>query len=236
MGETDDRSRGVLPQLLNFFTSTYGIFTIIGIVIFIVLVIGLSRSSFLASLNNNETARGLITFLVVFTTVSIALILALYTLVSSVTGQDLKDRFGYGKEVLTALIGILGTILGFYFASSTQGTAREATRAELSPQALQVASVFISNENPKKGDTVVLSSFVSGGKPPYTYSISFNPPNIISPVTDRTSPDGVIKEEIKIPESVQKDTEFAFHITVKDSSGKSTMYDDKTKKILVKTQ
>src|SRR5262245_29034413 len=236
MAEIDGGDRSIRTQFFNFFTSTYGIFTIIGIVIFIIIVIGLSRSSFLISLNNNDTARGLITFLVVFTTVSIALILALYAIVSNVSDQDLKDRFGFAKEILTALIGILGTILGFYFASSTQGVTREATRTDLGiPQFLQVASAFVSNDNPKKGDTVGITSFVSGGKPPYIYLISFDPPNIISPIADKSSPDGVIKEEVKIPESIQKDTEFTFKIVIKDSSGKSAIYDEKTKKFLVKT-
>ena len=238
MGEPDERVRGVLPQLVGFFTSTYGIITILGFVVLIVIIFNLSRSNFINSLTDKETARGLITFLVVFTTVSIALILALYTLLSSITiREDLKDRFGYGKEVLTALIGILGTILGFYFASSTQEAPRESTRAGVNTaQTLQVSSAFVSNDNPKKEDTVQIYSFVSGGKPPYTYSISFSPPNIISPVVDRTSSDGGIKEEIKIPESIQNNTEFTFSITVKDSNGRSTIYDDKTKKFLVKTQ
>jgi amino acid transporter len=207
--------------------------------VIILLAVGLfsSDESLLKSLQSNENARGVITFLVVFTTVSIALVLALYAIVSERDDQQLKDRFGFAKEILTALIGIVGTILGFYFASSTQITTREAIRSELaSPQALQVASAFISNENPKKGDTVVLSSFVSGGKPPYVYSVSFSPPHIISPIADRTSPDGMIKEEVKVPESVQKDTEFTFKIAINDSSGKSSVYDDKTKMFLVKAQ
>jgi hypothetical protein len=238
MGEPGERGRDVLSQLISFFTSTYGIITILGFVVLIVIIFNISRSNFINSLTDKETARGLITFLVVFTTVAIALILALYTLLSSITvREDLKDRFGYGKEVLTALIGILGTILGFYFASSTQESPRDATRAVVSnTQTPQVSSAFISNDNPKKGDIVQIYSFVSGGKTPYTYSILFSPPSIISPIADRVSLDGGIKEEIKIPESVQENTELTFRITVKDSNGKSAIYDDRTKKFLVKTQ
>ena len=32
----------------------------------------------------------------------------------------LKERFDRGKEVLSLLIGIFGTIIGFYFGSATQ--------------------------------------------------------------------------------------------------------------------
>jgi hypothetical protein len=229
MGEPDERDRGVVSQLISFFTSTYGIITTLGFVVLIVIIFNLSRSNFIRSLTDKETARGLITFLVVFTTVAIALILALYTLLSSITvREDLKDRFGYGKEVLTALIGILGTILGFYFASSPAAVS--------TVQALQMSSAVIDNDTPKKGDIVHISSSVSGGKPPYTYSILFSPPNSISPIESKTSSDGSIKETIKIPESVQENTEFTFRIPVEDSNGNSTIYYDRTKKFRVKTQ
>ena len=62
-------------------------------------------------------ARGLITFLVVFATVSIAL-----TLVISLFYGDeehRKDRFQLGQQVLTVFIGILGTIMGFYYAEGS---------------------------------------------------------------------------------------------------------------------
>ena len=229
---------GAWSQFLRQLTISQVLFTLLGLAVFIALAAGIYSAGgvFLKSLQDTEVARGLITFLVAFTTVAIGLILALYAIVSS-SGSDLKDRFGFGKEILTALIGILGTILGFYFGSSTQSALKEAPRTELSRSpALQVAPVFISNENPKKGDTIVLSSFVSGGKPPYTYSISFTPPNVIGQVADKTSPDGTMKEEVKIPESIQKDTEFTFQIAIKDSSGKLATYDDKTKKVSVKAQ
>ena len=233
----NENGGGTWSQVLRQVTISQVIFALLGVAVIFALFYGIYSAGgvFLKSLQDTEVARGLITFLVAFTTVTIGLILALYAIVSS-SGPELKDRFGFGKEILTALIGILGTILGFYFGSSTQLAPREAPRTELSRSpALQVAPVFISNESPKKGDTIVLSSFVSSGKPPYTYSILFTP-NIISQVPDRTSPDGAIKEEIKIPESIQKDTEFTFQIVIKDSSGKLATYDDKTKKFLVKAQ
>jgi hypothetical protein len=219
-------------------TWTALIWSVFGIFVLGSLAYGLysSGGALLQSLRDTEVARGLITFLVVFTTVAIGLTLVLYPLVGS-DKEPLKDRIGFAKETFTALLGILGTILGFYFGSATRSALEEAPRAELSrSSALQVASVFISNENPKKGDTIVLSSFVSGGKPPYTYSISFTPPNVIEQVIDAMSSDGIIKQELKIPESIQEDTEFTFQIVIKDSSGELTTYDDKTKKFLVKAQ
>jgi hypothetical protein len=223
-GQNGNGSTGWLKQL----TVAQVLF---GAVIFAVLAIMVyalyhAGGGFLSSLQNLEIARGLITFLVVFTTVIIAIILVSYIATSTLESQDVKDRFGFGKEVLTALIGILGTILGFYFGQSTSTSA-----------ALQVAPVYISNASPKRGDAVVLYTVVSGGKAPYTYSISITP-DIISAVPEKPSMQGVIQEELKIPDSVpkDKDTKFAFQIVVKDSAGKTMTYSDPTKNFSVRAE
>ena len=198
-------------------------FAVLAIIVYALYHAG---GGFLASLQNLEIARGLITFLVVFTTIVIAIILVLYITTSTLSGDEVKNRFGFGKEVLTALIGILGTVLGFYFGQ----TATTST-------SLQVAPVYISNAIPKKGESVVLYSFVSGGKAPYTYSVSFKP-DIIPAIPDKQSEQGTIQETITVPDTMpkDKDTEITFEIAIKDSAGKSFVYADKTKKLTVKAE
>lgn len=66
-------------------------------------------------LTDSAKARGLITFCVAIVTVAIALILVFYVVFS--TSEDLKERFTFGKDVLMVFVGILGTIMGFYYGA-----------------------------------------------------------------------------------------------------------------------
>lgn len=110
--------------------------------------------TFLQLLQNTEISRGLITFLVALATVAIATILVIYAVTGNDDKERTKERFSQGKEVLTTLVGILGTVLGFYFGSAEKGAANDLALAEPHFQALQ------------------LTTHISGGSPPYRYSIS----------------------------------------------------------------
>lgn len=80
----------------------------------------------LQDLKETEVARGLITFLVTLTTVAIAITYAFYAMFggnddqNKFNGEILKERFTYGMPILTALIGVLGTVLGFYFGQAAR--------------------------------------------------------------------------------------------------------------------
>ncbi|MBV9241447.1 MAG: hypothetical protein JO314_05510 [Acidobacteria bacterium] len=71
-------------------------------------------------------ARGLITFLIVAATITIALLLVSFGLYSRTDEKDTefwKLKFSLSKDVLTAFMGILGTIMGFYYAEDRVSTA-----------------------------------------------------------------------------------------------------------------
>ena len=202
----------------------YLVFAVIAIAVLIFIVYSVSGSrGVLNSLADEKVARGLITFLIAVATVAIAIIITLSAIISD--SQVVKDRFALGKEVLSILIGVLGTIVGFYFGSSVGGQT----------QPLQVAPAVITNEQPKKGEKTTIISFVSGGKPPYTYSITFDP-NVIPAIKDISSTDGSIKQDVQVPD-IKQDTPETFLIDVKDSENKSIIYNkDGTKKFLMKAQ
>ena len=148
----------------------------------------------LAELANTEAARGLITFLVAVGTVGIALILIIYVATSTGTTEAVKERFAFSKEVLTSLIGILGTIIGFYFGATQDQTHGRGTSSQLTQLALQGLSIEPST--PVKGSTATLHATLSGGQPPYNYVIRFAPDTIKE--IDGSSKDGTINQAIKL--------------------------------------
>jgi hypothetical protein len=105
-----------------------GALTLLGLIILVVIIYGMVQQGFLDSLGNKEKARGLITFLIAISTVGIAIILAISTLVLA-PGDEGDKRFDRGKQVLSVLIGVLGTIVGFYFGAETKAeTSLQATQ------------------------------------------------------------------------------------------------------------
>lgn len=215
-----------------------GLFFLIALLIFGIFIFAIYKveyaGGFLFALQRDEFARGLITFLIAVATVAIAIILALSTITTG-GDEDAKERFARGKEILTILIGVLGTIVGFYFGSTREPQAGPTNGNVGQMQALQVIPAIISNEQPKRGEATTISSFLSGGKPPYNYTITFDP-NLISPVK-ASSLDGYIKQDVTIPANLETDTEIKFLIEASDSEGKSGSYNkDGARKILAKAQ
>jgi hypothetical protein len=169
--------------------------------IFFAIYAGLfSRGSgFLYSLREIEVSRGLITFVVAIATVSIALVLAVYAMASNEAAPALKERFTYAKDVLATLVGILGTILGFYFGTSVN--TQTETLAVAAPQI-------------RSGQIV---AHIAGGSGPYRYTFMF-PGDESRTVQSKMSKDGWIFEPI--PQGLKKDDPVS--IEVSDSKGKKT--------------
>jgi hypothetical protein len=87
-----------------------------GVVVAVAIVYGLFiNHDFLKLMANNSQARGLITFLFALSTIAIILLVAVATF--WMPKEDVETRFEKAKDLLTIIIGVLGTILGFYFGS-----------------------------------------------------------------------------------------------------------------------
>src|SRR5262249_52339895 len=96
---------------------------IVGLLVaaFLFLMITAIRSSggegdFLNRLREHEYARGLITFIISVSAIILAFVLVISSLFGSTNLSE--DQYRRGREVFTGLMGVLGTIVGFYFGAS----------------------------------------------------------------------------------------------------------------------
>ncbi len=136
-----------------------GIFLIVAIGFWVICAnITAAGSSLFDKLANNDYARGLITFILALGTMLIAVVLTTAALLG---GEATKEGFVRAKEVLTVLIGVFGTILGFYF-----GTASSGPTLKMSAPTLSVSA---------DSSATAVAAWIEGGKPPYTYTFAFDP-------------------------------------------------------------
>jgi hypothetical protein len=169
--ETDTNSRvHVLKKPYIAYTLLISVIGLPAVALVVVLILGVTgKTPIVHDLSNVDAARGLITFIFTMGTMFIALLLVLGALL----GEQPEETFTKGKEVLTVLIGVFGTILGFYFGTMGNG------------QKIDVAGIRIFGNQ--------ITTHVTGGTSPYRYSITFSDQTIL-PITDRVSKDGWITE------------------------------------------
>ncbi|MDJ1503597.1 carboxypeptidase-like regulatory domain-containing protein [Xanthocytophaga agilis] len=183
-------------------------------------LIGDKLSFELLLLKDMSIARGVITYLVAVTTIAMAALLMLASILTG--GKDLDKRFALGKEILTLLIGILGTIIGFYYGSSTKDNATAAIPAS---DSVRVQNIKVIPESPRAGTRFNLKMQVTGGKKPYLYSIDFKPAKSINgEITDKQSESGIIEETFMLDTNVKNLTQVGFIIQGTDSENKPFRY------------
>jgi hypothetical protein len=124
---------------------------------------GIFKEGFVDNLSDIAYARGLITFLVAMCSISVIMLVVCSTYWMS--QQDLEQRYGRAKDLMTLVIGILGTILGFYYGSSESGSAA-TNKIEISD--LSVSSPVATNDRP-----IRLTAKVSNGDGPYSWEVRF---------------------------------------------------------------
>lgn len=142
----------LVPRLIGLFA-----------VLFLVMMVWLLSDS--QQMGNQDFARGIITVLFGVGTVAIAFFLALAALLSTDSSLNFKDRFGLGKEILTLMIGVFGTIIGFYFGTSHAPAGSEKP---------SISSVLLPQESPQAGEEAVITILIEGGEPAFSGSVLFN--------------------------------------------------------------
>jgi hypothetical protein len=104
-----------------------------GLIVAIIVASALFYTNLIEKLASPGSARGLITFLFSFITIAVILIVIIALLWMD-KDEDLENRFTKAKDIIAILVGILGTIVGFYFGSNASpSVGSSAGQTALSP-------------------------------------------------------------------------------------------------------
>jgi hypothetical protein len=188
-----------------------------GMVLAIVLLIGattlgLDKGLVLTKMGQVEFARGLITYLFAVVTIGTAVVLVVSALTSDETPAN-ERRFERGKEILALLLGVFGTIVGFYFGSAV------AAKGQTEETIVRMAPLRLSAGSATSGAEFTLTTYISGGKAPYKYGIGFDK-NEIKAETP-VEPNGWITKTTTAPK-VTADRTALVRVVVEDADGHST--------------
>lgn len=161
-----------LVRLLHPITITVMIL-LIGVTLLVAAnVIGWDRGRVLTHMGGREFARGLITYLFAVTTIGTAVVLVLAALMG-----EIGDRaYQRGKEILALLLGLFGTIVGFYFGAEARPNGNNPNlAAPTATTTLSVSPPLLAETRVAAGHSVSVTALVSGGTPPYRFSAGVFP-------------------------------------------------------------
>jgi hypothetical protein len=157
LAANDAGARDAFLKLMNP-ASLVSLLILLGVLFLLgMAILDLDKGRVLIGMGKAAFARGLITYLFAVVTIGTAVVLVL----SALLGTE-KEKFDNGKEVLSLLLGVFGTIVGFYFAS-------ELSRAEAN---LAISSIMTNVQEVLPGGSVIATAFVRGGTPPYRFAVA----------------------------------------------------------------
>jgi hypothetical protein len=125
-------------------------------------VLGIDKGV-LGNMSRSEFARGLITYLFAVVTIGTAVVLVLSALLEPANDVQEK-RFQRGKEILALLLGVFGTIVGFYFG--------QAQPSQAGTEALAISTLDVTPKSAPAGSTVTIRAVVTGGVLPYKFGVA----------------------------------------------------------------
>lgn len=191
------------------------ILSVAALIISGIIARGVFNTEFLTSISAPEQARGLITFLFSFSTVAIFLLIVVCIFFFKT--DDLPKRIDHAKDILSLIIGIFGTILGFYFGSMSNNQ-RDVDKA------LYIANVHADPNIATPGNTVTVTASALGGSKPYTYDfiavdstgnagVSIERKD--QPVDKAT---GALSEPVVIPAKASTPSSITYTFTLRDAN------------------
>jgi hypothetical protein len=165
----------------------YALIAAVTITFVVGIIVRLNKLEDLADL---DTARGLITFVITVGTVAIAIMLAL----TAIMTREFDKRIVVGKEILTILVAVLGTIVGFYYGATAKPSGPAGGSGGNNPAAISIEEPKL---NRGTDGALTLSANITGGTKPYNYSVTFSP-ETIPPIQNKQS-EGPITSRIELP-------------------------------------
>jgi hypothetical protein len=180
-----------------------------GIVLSIIALIaaallGLDRGKFVDRMSEPDFARGIIAYLFAVTTIGVAVIVVL----SGMMGAN-SAQYTRGKDVLSLLLGVFGTVIGFYFGSAQLSDATVA--------ALTVSPPLVAEGSARPGGTLTVTAFIQGGKAPYRYTIKAGDGQTSAEAL--VGPDGWLRASVQVPSSQSTSGPVTITIEVTDGAG-----------------
>jgi hypothetical protein len=172
--------------------------SLFAVAVFISLAYGLSNTTFFGSLSHVDQARGLITFLVAVCAVAVIMLTAIQIFWGGQsTAITFKDRYRAAKDLVTLVVGILGTILGFYFGSFNG--ERILSLSIDDPKSY--SSVMVGND-------VELKATARSGTPPFQYDVLLidEAGKVTRRIDNARSDNGSIVAKVAGPETPGKHT------------------------------
>jgi hypothetical protein len=135
-----------------------GVILVLCVGLFAWLSKNIENRGLLEELAHIESARGLLTLLVVGTTIFVGMIIVLGMWLGDGDNES-EQKFLRSKEVFSILMTASGTILGFYYGSDKG--------VPLQPKLLLTAPTTVRSAS----NSASAFAIISGGKEPYRYSI-----------------------------------------------------------------
>lgn len=122
----------------------------------------IAKSPSVLELKNVDASRGFITFVFTLGTISLFLVITAATVFDARSTGDAKyDR---AKTILSMLIGIFGTVLGYYFGIADKD-------ADAAP-GLQMSPIVITHGSEPETGRINFAAAVSGGTAPYAFYVT----------------------------------------------------------------
>ena len=148
--------------LLSFVNPAF--LVIISILIAIFVLIASNLNTLLLNLAKKDFARGLITYLFAVGTIGCMAVILSYVFTAKSNFDE--KRASFAKDIFSILIGIFGTIVGYYYGSETN-TLKPSFREDL--KVSKIGRVI-----PDSDSTKFYAYQVNGGSYPYCYKVKLN--------------------------------------------------------------